>query len=368
MRYFLIAGEASGDLHGMNLINAIKDNDSEANFRFWGGDKMAKASCIAPVKHIKELAIMGFLDVVKNISSIKKNFAICKKQIAEYEPDAVIFIDYPGFNLRIAPFVKSLGISTFYYISPKVWAWKKNRVFKIKKSIDILYSILPFETEFYNQFDYPIIYIGNPLMDAISDFKERNPTIEKRDKTIAIIPGSRKQELSRMLPIMIEVADSFPNYNFVIAGAPNFEENFYHSFFKKRKYPIEFDNTYEILSSVEAAMVTSGTASLETALFDVPQVVCYKTDEPSYQIGKRLVKLKYMSLVNLILDKLAVVELLQHKFSFSILQAELKKIIIGGELRESIFEDHKLLREKVGGAGASQRAAKSIVDYLNKRG
>ena len=359
MKYFLIAGEASGDLHGSNLITALKQNDNEAEFMFWGGDKMAKASGVAPAKHISELAIMGFIEVVANLGKIRSNFKSCKSQIADYKPNAVIFIDFPGFNLRIAPFVKGLGISTYFYISPKVWAWKESRVSKIKKSIDVLYSILPFEVDFYKKFNYEVKYIGNPLMDEISAFKTTYIQ-DSSKKIIAILPGSRKQELERMLPAMIEVADSIDNYEFVIAGAPNFDKSYYESFFDKKKYEIEFDNTYSILSRAESAMVTSGTASLETALFNIPQVVCYKGNKISVFIARQLVKIKYMSLVNLILDKLAVVELFQKEMNAEQLKLELLKTLEGGENRNEILADYKILSDKVGGAGASLRAAEDI--------
>ncbi|MCK5847235.1 MAG: lipid-A-disaccharide synthase [Bacteroidales bacterium] len=361
MKYFILAGEASGDLHGSNLIKALKKFDKTAEFMFWGGDKMAEASGLAPQKHISELAIMGFIEVIANLGNIRNNFKVCKNQIASFKPNAVIFIDFPGFNLRIAPFVKELGISTYFYISPKVWAWKKNRVYKIKKNIDVLYSILPFEVEFYKEFDYDIKYIGNPLMDAIDSFKKDYKHIDNEgNKVIAILPGSRTQELQRMLPIMIEVADRIDGYDFVIAGAPNFSKEYYETFFKNRKYKVEFDNTYAILSRAESAMVTSGTAALETALFNVPQVVCYKANFASYIIAKSVVKIKYMSLVNLILDKPTVVELKQYEMSSKILYKELLKTLVGGESRKNILTDYKLLSEMVGGPGASLRAAEDI--------
>lgn len=364
MKYFLIAGEASGDLHGSTLINALKNVDSEAEFQFWGGDKMAKASGIAPIKHINELAIMGFVEVLVKLISIRKNFNDCKAQIQNFAPDAVIFIDYAGFNLRIAPFVKELGIKTFYYISPKVWAWKQKRAIKIKKHIDVLYSILPFEKTFFQKLDYNITYIGNPLMDGIDKFIKNNIAPVKKQKLIGILPGSRKQEIEKMLPLMIEVADSISDYEFVIAATPSFDKSYYESFFKEKKYNLEFDNTYSILQRVESAMVTSGTASLETALFNVPHVVCYKANVASYLIIKNLVKVEYASLVNLILDKLAVVELLQYDYTFENLQKELLAINIGGTKRSQILSDYTELKEIVGGPGASQRAAEDMVGRL----
>ncbi len=364
MKYFLIAGEASGDLHGSTLIKALKNTDDKAEFQFWGGDKMAKASGIAPIKHINELAIMGFVEVVMKLVSIRKNFTDCKSQIQNFNPDAVIFIDYAGFNLRIAPFVKEIGIKTFYYISPKVWAWKQKRALKIKKHIDVLYSILPFEKTFFKKLDYDITYIGNPLMDGIAEFKKNNITHVKKKKLIGILPGSRKQEIEKMLPLMIQVADSINDYEFVIAATPSFDKSYYESFFKEKKYELEFDNTYSILQRVESAMVTSGTASLETALFDVPHVVCYKANVASYLIIKNLVKVEYASLVNLILDKLAVVELLQYDYTFDNLQKELLDINEGGSKRTQILSDYNELKELVGGPGASKRAAEDMVGRL----
>ena len=366
MKYFLIAGEASGDLHGSNLMKAILQEDSAAKFMFWGGDKMAQASGIKPSKHISELAIMGFWEVVTNIFTIRNNFKLCKSQITDFEPDAVIFIDYSGFNLRIAPFVKSLGIKTFYYIAPKVWAWNQKRAYKIKESIDVLYSILPFEKEFFKKYDYDITYIGNPLMDAIAEFKKSNNTIHNTDsKLIGMLPGSRKQEIERMLPTMIEVADSIDNYKFVIAATTNFDKSYYQSFFKKKNYEIEFDNTYSILSRVESAMVTSGTASLETALFNIPHVVCYKANGASYFIAKLVVKIKYISLINLILDKLAIVELIQDDMNFDKLRSELLSTIEGGNKRAAILSDYKKLKIMVGNPGASKRAAEDIFEKIS---
>jgi len=370
MRYFIIVGEASGDLHGANLIKSIRKQDTNAVFEFWGGDLMKDAANKNPKKHIKKLAIMGFYEVVAKLASIKKNFSDCKSQLLDFKPDALIMIDFPGFNLRISSFAKLHNINTFYYISPKVWAWKQKRVFRIKKYIDVLFTILPFETEFYKQFDYDVTYVGNPLMDAIADFEKQNKPIIKSETgkpIIAILPGSRDQEIKRVLPLMIEVADTYDNYEFIIAGAPNFNKEYYSHFFKKNEYRLIFGETYSILSSAEAAMVTSGTATLETALFNIPQVVCYKANEASYQIAKRLVKVKYMSLVNLILNKAAVSELLQNDYNKDRLTKELDSIIINGDKRESILKDYKELHRRVGKEGASERVAKGIINYLNNK-
>jgi lipid-A-disaccharide synthase len=363
MKYFLIAGEASGDLHGSNLISAIKRIDKDAEFQFWGGDLMTKAAGLQPNKHISELAFMGFWEVIVNIRSINNNFKDCKNQIGNFSPNAVIMIDYPGFNLRIAPFIKSLGIKTFYYISPKVWAWKKKRVFKIKKYIDQLYTILPFETEFYKKFNYKVNYVGNPIMDEIQHFKD-NQNIKTTEKIIAILPGSREQEIKRMLPTMIKVAQEFENYKVVVAGAPNFDKAYYEKIIGNDNFEILFDKTYSILSSAEAALVTSGTATLETALLNIPQVVCYMANPVSYHIAKNLVNIKYISLVNLIMNKETVVELIQGDFNETRTKTELEKILIGGIKRKEILKDYKKLQELVGKSGASERAADLMVKNL----
>ena len=370
MKYFIIVGEASGDLHGANLIKEIFAKDKDAEFQFWGGDQMIQAAGKSANKHIKELAIMGFLEVIVKLSSIRQNFIKCKQQILDFNPDALIMIDYPGFNLRIAPFAKQNNIKTFYYISPKVWAWKQKRVYKIKKYIDVLFTILPFETEYYKQFDYKVNYVGNPLMDAIDSHKKKDALkIESKSgkPIIAILPGSRDQEIKRLLPLMIELADSYDNYEFIIAGAPNFDKNYYSQFYKKKEYRLLFDETYSILESAEAAIVTSGTATLETALFNVPQVVCYKANEASYQIGKRLVKVKYMSLVNLILNRETVAELLQDEYNIDRLTKEFNDIIEGGSKRHKILVDYKELHMKVGEAGASKRVAEGIINGIKKK-
>lgn len=365
MKYFIIAGEPSGDLHGSNLIKEIKSIDLDADFKFWGGDLMAKAAEKKPEKHISELAFMGFWEVIINIKAIKENFKICKKQIADFTPDAVIMIDYPGFNLRIAPYVKQIGIKTFYYISPKVWAWKKKRVFKIKKYIDHLYTILPFETEFYKNYNYDVSYVGNPLMDEIQHYIDNKlETNDNKEHLIAILPGSRDQEIKRMLPTMLNVAKQFENYKIVVAGAPNFDRPYYEKVVGSSDFEIEFDKTYSILTSAEAALVTSGTATLETALLNIPQVVCYMANPISYNIAKKLVHIKYISLVNLIMDKESVVELIQNDFNEKSLKSELEKILIGGKKREEMLLDYNKLHKIVGKSGASKRAATLMVKSL----
>ena len=366
MKYFLIAGEASGDMHAANLIKEIKEIDKEARIKFWGGNEMQKSSGEIALKHIDEIAIMGFFEVLKNIITIKKNFTACKKHISDFMPDAVIFVDYPGFNLRIAPFVKSLGIKTFYYISPKVWAWKENRVLKIKEYIDKLYSILPFEEKFYNNYNYKIKYIGNPLMDAIKNH-QRKDTFRNSMPYIALLPGSRKQEIERMLPIMIKAIEKFNGFKFVLAASDSFNKNYYYNFIHDKDIFLHYGSTYDVLENAEAALVTSGTATLETALFNVPQIVCYKANNISYFIARLLVKIKYISLVNLILDKNAVVELIQHKLTPYNIELELKEIIKNGNKRNQILENYNKLSKIVGSAGASKRAAKDIFSTLKKK-
>jgi lipid-A-disaccharide synthase len=364
MKVFIIAGEASGDLHGSNLIKAFKAHDPQIELAFWGGDKMAEAAGLTPLKHINELAFMGFLEVVTHLSAIRKNFKNCKNHIRDFAPDAIIFIDYPGFNLRLAPFAKSLDIKTFYYISPKVWAWKKNRVYSIKKYIDRLYSILPFEVDFYQKYQYPIHYVGNPLMDALESFTQKQTTAPCAEH-IVLLPGSRQQEIERMLPIMIQTAKGFPNKKFVIAGAPGFTPEFYQKWMENTSYPILFNQSYDLLWKAEAALVTSGTATLETALLQVPQVVCYRANSVSYHLAKYLVNIQFISLVNLIMQRKVVTELIQDELTVANLEKELKLLIYAGSNRASQLADYQILQEKVGSSGASQRVADDILKYLS---
>lgn len=366
MKYFIIAGEASGDLHGSNLIKAIQTIDNQAIFEFWGGDLMEQASKQKANKHISELAIMGFVEVLAKLNTIRKNFTQCKAEIYKSKAEVLILIDYPGFNLKIAPYAKALNIKVFYYISPKVWAWKQSRVAQIKKYVDQLFSILPFEVAFYKRFDYPIQYVGNPLMDAIEAFREQaksKPQASK--KIIALLPGSRIQELRRMLPPMIQTIKHFPDYQFIIAGAPNFTEQHYKNYFKGAAIEIRFGETYQLLSESTAALVTSGTATLETALLNVPQVVCYKAEKVSYQIAKRLVKIKFISLVNLIMDKEVVKELIQNDLNIEQIKKELSAILPGGTKRKEMLSDYEILQQKVGIGGASDRVAQGIMDYMS---
>ncbi|NOY47931.1 MAG: lipid-A-disaccharide synthase [Chlorobi bacterium] len=371
MKYYIIAGEASGDLHGSNLMKALLREDLNAEFRFWGGDLMQQVSGVL-VKHYKDLAFMGFLEVIMNLRTITKNLTFCKQDIEAYHPDVIIFIDYPGFNLRIAKWAKQNHFNTQYYISPQIWAWKENRINAIKRDIDNMYVILPFEKTFYeDKHNYPVTFVGHPLIDAISDrvqideyeFRAQHELNEK--PIIALLPGSRKQEIRKMLSIMLSVVKDFSDYQFVIAGAPSQDYSFYEPFIDNTHVHFVSNKTYDLLSVSTAALVTSGTATLETALFKVPQVVCYKGSWLSYQIGKRLVKhIKYISLVNLIMDKEVVTELIQSEFNTKRLKQELTNILDGYE-RAKFFLDYYDLEKKLGGKGASTKTAQLIYNSVN---
>lgn len=364
MKYYLIAGEASGDLHGSNLMKALKLKDPNAEFRFWGGDLM-QAQGGNMVKHYRDLAFMGFVEVVQNLGTILKNIKICKKDIQEHQPDVLILIDYPGFNLRIAKFAKSLGIKVVYYISPQLWAWKEGRVETIKKYVDEMLVILPFEKEFYQKHQVNAHFVGHPLLDAISglqpvsevDFKKENQLNDL--PIIALLPGSREQEVKKMLELMLSVRSHFKNYQFVIAGAPSLPKSFYQQFVDEDVHFVS-NKTYDLLRVSKAALVTSGTATLETALLNTPEVVCYRSSKISYEIAKRLVKhIKYISLVNLIMDKEVVTELIQDDLNTKNLVLELNKIL-EGDSREKMLASYQILREKLGGSGASNVAADII--------
>ena len=365
MKYYIIAGEASGDLHASNLIHELKKLDSKASFRCWGGDLMEKQG-VHIVKHYRDLAFMGFLEVIVNIRTIFKNIQFCKVDLLKHKPDVLILVDYPGFNLRIADFAHQHKIKVVYYISPQIWAWKKSRVLKIKRNVDKMLVILPFEKKFYRQFDYEVEFVGHPLLDAITnaesfkaDFRARNSLTDK--KIIALLPGSRKQEISIMLPLMLEAAESFENYQIIIAGAPSISDTFYKQFQFGKAILIQ-NQTYEILQHSQAALVTSGTATLETALFEVPEVVCYKGNSLSYQIAKQLIKVKYISLVNLIMDRVVVKELIQNELHLNSLKSELELLLSNEEYRNGMIKQFQKLKEMLGGTGASQRAAISIVN------
>lgn len=367
MKLYIIAGEASGDLHGSNLVKSLQVQGSNLKYRYWGGDKMKETLNQEPVKHIKDLAFMGFIEVVMNLKTILGNIKFCKQDILDYKPDALVLIDYPGFNLRIAEWAKDNGIKVLYYVSPQVWAWKQNRVHTIKKVVDKMFVILPFETDFYKGFDFEVDYVGHPLLDEIQAFKSRNELAfeNAEKKIIALLPGSRKQEISRKLPVMLKAIEDFKEYRVVIAGAPSLEEDFYKSFPLPEGSEIVFGKTYNVLNVASAALVTSGTATLETALFKVPQVVCYKASPISYYIAKQLVKIKYISLVNLILDKLAVTELIQGNCTPSKIRKELNLVLPGGEKRQKVLNDYETLSDVLGGGGASDRIAKGILQTLN---
>ena len=369
MKYYIIAGEASGDLHGSNLMKALYLEDTNANIRFWGGDLMKTVGGTL-VKHYRELAFMGFIEVIFNLKTIINNIKFCKKDILDFNPDVVVFIDYPGFNMRIAKWAKAKGIKTHYYISPQIWAWKENRIEAIKRDFDKLYVILPFEKDFYEKkHGFAVEFVGHPLIDAIHNrktieeatFKKENNLEEK--PIIAVLPGSRKQEITKMLSVMLSVVDEFPDYQFVIAGAPSQEFGFYEQFLKNKNVHFIANKTYDLLSHATAALVTSGTATLETALFKVPEVVCYKGSWASYQIAKQIITLKYISLVNLIMDKEVVTELIQEKCNFKNLKTELQKLLEPNH-RKQLLEQYEILESKLGGIGASEKTAKLIVRNL----
>lgn len=367
MRYYLIAGEASGDLHASNLMAEIARLDSHAEFRGFGGDKMQDRGATL-VRHYKETAYMGFAEVVMHLRAILKNIETCKKDIAAWQPDCVILVDYPGFNLRIAPFAKQQGYQVVYYISPQLWAWKSSRVEIIKKYVDRMFVILPFEKDFYKKFQYDATYVGHPLFDEISH-KQKDETFIRNnqlsgDPLIAVLPGSRKQEIAVKLPVMLKMAAYFPKFQFVVACAPGVERAFYEKFSREHNVVYLSGQTYDILQHSEAALVTSGTATLETALLHVPQIVCYKGSMLSYLIARRLVKVKYISLVNLIMDKEIVPELIQFKFTEKNLKAMLERLLFNDAYRSQMRADYTALKEKLGDTGASERTAQGIVELI----
>ncbi|MBJ6366480.1 lipid-A-disaccharide synthase [Snuella sedimenti] len=370
MKYYIIAGEASGDLHGANLMKALSKEDVNANFRFWGGDLMQAVGGIL-VKHYKERSFMGFAEVIKNVSKIFKDISLCKHDIEAFNPNVIIFIDNSGFNLRIAKWAKAKGFRTNYYISPQVWASRANRVHAIKRDIDAMYVILPFEKAFYKeQFQYDVNFVGHPLIDAISDrvqideFEFRTKHLLNDKPIIALLPGSRKQEITKTLSLMLSLADNYKDYQFVIAGAPSQDFEFYKTFINKSNIGFVANKTYDLLSISYAAIVTSGTATLETALFKVPQVVCYKGSWLSYHIAKRIITLKFISLVNLIMDKEVVTELIQNDFNKKRLKKEMDRIL-NPTVRSKIFLDYYELEKILGGKGASKKTAELIFNTLN---
>jgi len=377
-KIYIIAGEASGDLHGSNLLKEFIQQNNESNsplnlqFRFWGGDKMEEAIGQKPIKHFKELAFMGFVEVLANIRTILGNIAFCKKDIEAFQPDALLLIDYPGFNLRIAEWAKLKGIKIYYYISPTVWAWKESRVYKIKKAVDHMFVILPFEKPFYDKYNYHVDYVGHPLLDAIGQYrfiqKDRVQFIHEnklnQDPIIAILPGSRKQEIRKKLPVMLEAVKDLTNYQIIVAGAPSLDHSFYQEFIKSNSVKIVHGKTYDLLSASEAAIVTSGTATLETALLDIPEVVCYKTSKISYSIAKRLVKIKFISLVNLIMDKEVVRELIQDDCTSETIKTELSYILEGGKNRNRILNEYQEMKKILGQGGASKKVAQLMLKTI----
>ena len=363
MKYYIIAGEASGDLHGANLMRALQRRDPEAQFRFWGGDAMQQVAG-DPVKHIRELAIMGFVEVVMNLRSVLGNLKQCKQDILQYKPDAVIGIDYPSFNLKIAKFARENGLTYIHYISPQLWAWKKWRIKSMRKHLDCLCYILPFEQDFYARNHFPqAVYVGHPLLDAVAQYNA-GEKIQKEKPVIALLPGSRKQELKRTLQPMLYVAKRHPEYDFVIAGMTLLGDRFYEPLIKGQpNVSVVYDQTYRLLSSAHAALVCSGTATLETALFNVPQVVCYRANAISAAIARQMIgnRIKYISLVNLIADAPIVVELIQQDFTAERLEQEFTRIASDSQTRQNILEGYAKVHSLLGNAGASDRTAAEII-------
>ena len=366
MKYYIIAGEASGDLHGSNLIRHLKLNDSEADVRCWGGELMQQQGAKL-VKHYRDTAFMGFVEVIKNLGIIRKLFKFCHQDILDFQPDIVILIDYPGFNLRIAKWAFEHDIKVFYYISPQLWAWHSSRVKQVKKYVSKMFVILPFEKDFYQKYQYEVDYVGHPLLDITTNYKTNTNFLSQNGLNekpiIALLPGSRKQEIYSMLPIMLEMIDQFKDYQFVVAGAPSQSAEFYQEIIKDKPVKIVFGKTYDLLDKSFAALVTSGTATLETALFKVPQVVCYKANALSYQIAKRLVSIKYISLVNLIADKLIVKELIQNELNTQNLSYELTQILDKTK-RVNILSNYDQLIALLGNRGASEKTARLMINYL----
>ncbi len=364
MKYYIIAGEASGDLHGSNLIKELWQRDRQAIVQCWGGDKMQAAGATL-VKHYRELAFMGFAEVIKNLPAILKNIRFCKQDIVTFLPDVLVLIDYPGFNMRIAKWAHARGIKVVWYISPQLWAWKESRIKAIKRDVDKMLVILPFEKEFYARHHFEVSYVGHPLANVVAGFKKANAGI-KKEKTIALLPGSRRQEILIKLPIMMQVAAHFPQYKFVTAMAPGLPASFYSNILKDFKNTEAVaDNTYGLLMAAEAALVTSGTATLETALFKVPEIICYKGSKISYQIARRLIKIKFIGLVNLIMNREVVKELIQDELNVKNLVAQLTLLLQNEKHRKQIFNDYEALELLLTkGGNASENAATIIYDFV----
>ncbi|HEY0299171.1 MAG TPA: lipid-A-disaccharide synthase [Arachidicoccus sp.] len=367
MRYYIIAGEASGDLHGGNLIAAMRRKDPRADIRCWGGDKMQAAGATL-VKHYRDLAFMGFVEVVANLRTILGNIKFCKKDILQYKPDVLVLIDYPGFNLRIAEWAKTENIKVVYYIAPQVWAWKEGRVPKMKRCIDKMLVILPFEKDYFkNKWNWDVDYVGHPLVEEISKYELLPKQSISSKSIIGLLPGSRKQEISKKLPIMLQMAAVFPDYQFVIGQAPGLDADFYQPFMSS--YPnvqLLQNRTYDIMQQGKALLVTSGTATLETALFAAPEIVCYKGSKISYEIAKRLIKVRFISLVNLIMDREVVKELIQDELNVSNITTQLRLLLDNKEKQKQLDEDYKELHDKLyAGGNASEKAATIICQYAN---
>ena len=367
MKYYIIAGEPSGDLHASNLMKHLKRFDVNAEFRAWGGDKMEEQGAEI-VHHYRDMSFMGFWEVFMNLRSILGLIKECKRDIDQWQPDVVICIDYPGFNLRISEYAKKQGIKTFYYISPQVWAWKKNRVHKIKRFVDHMFVILPFEEEFYGRYNYPVDYVGHPLLDALEKYEFKSDEAFRAEyhlnaqPIIALLPGSRTSEVSRILPKMISALREFPEYQFVIAGMSGFEEDYYRKYASGVDVQIIFSDTYNLLHHAHAAVVASGTATLETAILNTPQVVCYETSTTTYYVAKFLVEIEYISLVNLIRGEEVIREIIQSEFNPQTLKRALEDIL-DGEKRTTLLKKYEELRRQLGGGGASEKAAKLMYEY-----
>lgn len=361
MRYYIIAGEASGDLHGAPVIQYLNQLDPNAQIKCWGGERMQQAGAEL-VKHYKDLAFMGFVEVIQHLPKIFENLRFCKEDISHFKPDVIVFIDYPGFNLRITKWAKEQGFQTVYYISPQIWAWKENRIKIIQKSIDKMLVILPFEIEFYQKYNYPVQFVGHPLVHTITENLKQKLIKISEKPIIALLPGSRVQEIQKNLPLMLKLIPEFPDYQFVIAQAPNLKKEWYNAFLEKEKALIVSDQTYNILKQSKAAIVTSGTATLETALFGVPQIVCYKGNFISYFLAKMLIKVPYISLVNLILNKKAIPELIQSDFNKKQLKKHLNTILLDDNIQHQMQNDYNQLWSLLGNQNTSLIVAKEILN------
>lgn len=368
MKYFLVAGERSGDMHAANLIKQLFVADPNAQFRGFGGQQMREAGAEIAIDY-RELSVMGILEVLLSLRKILRYLNICQQEIKAYQPDVLILVDYPGFNLKLAKWAKKERIKVFYYISPKIWAWNTGRAKQIKANVDRMFCILPFEKEFYRQFNFEIDYVGNPVADAVYNFIPDDAFVSKAklpaDKPlVALLPGSRKQELQNMLPIMLETCMQLPQYHFMIAAIKDIEQEFYQPFERQENASVIHENTYDLLKNANAAIVTSGTATLETALFEVPQVVIYRTSWFTYQIGKKLIKVPFVSLVNLIANKEVVKELLQYEMTVENVKAELQKLLESASYKQQMLNNYQQLKKLLGFENTAEKAAKLIVDYL----